>query len=93
MALDTPITFDLQDNGAGVDVSSIVVRVNNVFNIPDNDGNDRWIAYPEPQVIIEFRDGFTGDLEFAYSVSTSEARAEKKPVPLERVKIMGGIKD
>lgn len=70
-----------------------LVRVNNVFNIPDNEGNDRWIAYPEPQVIIEFHDGFTGDLEFAYSVSTSEARAEKKPVPLERVKVMGGIKE
>ncbi|MFC2099073.1 alkaline phosphatase D family protein, partial [Bacteroidota bacterium] len=69
-----------------------LVRVNNVYNIPDDNGNDRWIAYPEPQIILEFHDGFTGELAFAYSVSTSDAKAEKRPVPLERVKVMGGIK-
>jgi hypothetical protein len=70
-----------------------LIRVNNAYNIPDDKGRDRWIAYPEPQVIIEFRDGYTGELEFAYSVPTSDAREEKRPVPLERVKVLGGIKD
>jgi len=69
-----------------------VIRVNNVYNIPEDTGRDRWIAYPEPQVIIEFRDGYTGELEFAYSVSTSDARTVKRLVPPERVKVLGGIK-
>ena len=58
-----------------------LVRVNNAFNIPDDNGRDLWIAYPEPQVIIEFRNGYTGELTFAYSISTSEAKTEKWPVP------------
>jgi hypothetical protein len=70
-----------------------VIRVNNVYNIPDNEGNDQWIAYPEPQVIFEFRDGFTGELAFAYAVSASDARKAVSPVPPERVKVLGGIKD
>jgi alkaline phosphatase D len=69
-----------------------VVHVNNAYNIPDDKGRNRWIAYPEPQVMIEFRDGYTGELEFAYSISTSDARSEKRPVPLERVKVLGGMK-
>ena len=68
-----------------------VIKVNNAYNIPKEDGNDRWIAYPEPQVIIEFHDGNTGDLVFAYAVSTSDAKAEAKAVPLDRVKTLGGV--
>ncbi|QIK78136.1 hypothetical protein G7077_03620 [Sphingomonas piscis] len=79
-----------QANGKGWPVYTIV-RVNNAFNIPDKAGRDRWIAYPEPQVIFEFRDGHSGDLLFAHSISTSEAKTTSEPVPLERVKVLGGI--
>lgn len=68
------------------------VRVNNAFNIPSADNKPRWIAYPEPQVVFEFRDGNTGELLFAHSVSTSEAKSNPSPVPLERVKVIGGIR-
>jgi phosphodiesterase/alkaline phosphatase D-like protein len=69
-----------------------VVKVNNAYNVPDAAGKDRWIAYPEPQVIFEFHDGYTGDLVFAHSVSTSEAKREAVPVSLDRVKLLGAIK-
>lgn len=70
-----------------------VIRVNNAFNIPDTANKDRWIAHPEPQVIFEFHDGYTGDLVFAHSVSTSEAKVSPTPVSLETVKAIGGIAD
>jgi len=70
-----------------------VIKVNNAYNIPRADGTDRWIAYPEPQVIIEFHDGNTGELSFAYAVSTSDAKLTKTAVPLEQVKVAGGIVD
>lgn len=69
------------------------IRVNNAFNIPDKNGKDQWLAYPEPQVIFEFRDGYSGDLVFAHSVSTSEAKAQPTPVPAAVVKALGGIKE
>lgn len=69
------------------------IRVNNAFNIPNSDGAPRWIAHPEPQVIFEFRDGNTGDLLFAHSVSTSEAKPNPQPVSPEHVKLLGGIAD
>jgi phosphodiesterase/alkaline phosphatase D-like protein len=70
-----------------------VARVNNAFNIPTAEGAPRWIAHPEPQVVFEFRDGNTGDLLFAHSVSTSEAKPDPQPVSPERVKMLGGITD
>ena len=69
------------------------IRVNNAFNIPDKNGKDRWLAYPEPQVIFEFRDGYSGDLVFAHSVSTSEAKPQPTPVSAAVVKALGGIKE
>jgi phosphodiesterase/alkaline phosphatase D-like protein len=79
-----------QSRGKGWPIYS-VVRINNAFNIPDAQGKDRWQAYPEPQVIFEFHDGYTGDLVFAHSVSTSEAKPEATPVPASVVKALGGI--
>ncbi len=70
-----------------------IIRVNNAFNIPTAEGQERWIAHPEPQVIFEFRDGNSGELLFAHSVSTSEADPQPQPVPLEQVKLLGGIAD
>jgi hypothetical protein len=68
-----------------------VVRVNNAYNVPDKHGHDRWIAYPEPQVLFEFHDGYSGELVFAYAVSTSDAKPRPVPVPLERIKELGGV--
>jgi hypothetical protein len=42
-------------------------------------------------VLIEFRDGYTGELSFATAVSTSDAKRTPVAVPLERVKVLGGI--
>lgn len=81
-----------QARGKGWPIYTII-RANNAFNIPDNTGKDRWQAYPEPQVIFEFRDGYSGDLVFAHSVSTSDAKATRTPVPVEVVKALGGISE
>jgi len=48
-----------------------VVQVNNVFNSPLELGQeDRWVAYPNPQVIFKFFDGWTGRFLYSESVST-----------------------
>ncbi len=44
------------------------VQINNVFNNRQVAGTDRWVAYPFPQVIVQFFDGFTGDLLYAESI-------------------------
>ena len=48
-----------------------VVQVNNVFNMPKKLGGERWVAYPHPQVVFQYYNGNTGELEYAESVSTS----------------------
>jgi len=56
-----------------------VVQVNNVFNNPqtfqqiDHADEERWVAYPLPQVIFQYYDGITGDLRYAHSIR-AEAR-------------------
>lgn len=45
-----------------------VVQVNNVFNNPLKEGEDRWAAYDRPQVIFQYYDGKTGKLRYAESV-------------------------
>ena len=45
-----------------------VVQVNNVFNNPRQVGGERWVAFPRPQVIIQYYDGRTGDLRYAESI-------------------------
>lgn len=44
------------------------IQLNNVFNNPLEAGKDRWVAYPHPQVIVQFFNGLTGDLLYAESV-------------------------
>jgi hypothetical protein len=47
-----------------------VIQVNNVFNQPlELGGENRWIAYPHPQVIFQYYDGRTGELAYAESVT------------------------
>ncbi|MDA8823449.1 metallophosphoesterase family protein [Opitutales bacterium] len=48
-----------------------VVKVNNVFNMPKKLGDERWVAYPHPQVVFQYYNGNTGELEYAESISTS----------------------
>ncbi len=45
-----------------------VVQVNNVFNNPLKIGQDRWLAFPRPQVIFQWYDGKTGALRYAETV-------------------------
>lgn len=46
-----------------------VVKINNVFNMPKKLGDKRWVAYPHPQVIFQYYDGRTGELDYAESIS------------------------
>ena len=46
-----------------------VVQVNNVFNMPQKLGDERWVAYPHPQVVFQYYDGRTGELDYAEAVS------------------------
>jgi alkaline phosphatase D len=46
-----------------------VVQVNNVFNMPKTLGDQRWVAYPHPQVIFQYYDGRTGELAYAEAIS------------------------
>lgn len=48
-----------------------VVQVNNVTNNPRRAGEDRWIAFPRPQVVFQYYDGLTGDLKFAQTISAN----------------------
>jgi len=45
-----------------------VVQVNNVFNSPLRMGEERWVAYPRPQVVFQYYDGRTGDLRYAEAI-------------------------
>ncbi len=45
-----------------------VIQVNNVTNNPQRPGEDRWIAFPRPQVVFQYYDGLTGDLKFAHTI-------------------------
>jgi hypothetical protein len=42
-----------------------VIQVNNIFNNPRKPDVPRWITYPQPHVVVQFHDGFTGDLLYA----------------------------
>jgi len=46
-----------------------IVQVNNVFNMPRKLGGKRWVAYPHPQIVLQYYNGRTGDLEYAEAVS------------------------
>jgi alkaline phosphatase D len=46
-----------------------VVQINNAFNSPQQIGGKRWIAYQHPQVIFQYFDGRTGELQYAEAVT------------------------
>ena len=45
-----------------------VVQINNVFNNPLKLGQERWVAFPRPQVIFQYYDGRTGELRYAEAI-------------------------
>lgn len=45
-----------------------VVQVNNVFNAPLQRGDERWVAYPHPQVIFKYYDAVTGEFKYSESI-------------------------
>lgn len=45
-----------------------VIQVNNIFDNPVRPGERRWVAFPRPQVIVQFYDGFTRELLYAESL-------------------------
>ena len=45
-----------------------VIQANNVFNNPPVVGRDRWVAYPHPQLVLQYYDGRTGDLLYAEAI-------------------------
>jgi phosphodiesterase/alkaline phosphatase D-like protein len=55
-----------------------VVQVNNVFNNPKVFGRagqpdqERWVAFPRPQVVFQYYDGLTGKLRYAQAIRTTE---------------------
>jgi hypothetical protein len=48
-----------------------IVQVNNVFNMPQKLGDKRWVAYPHPQVVFQYYDGRTGELDYAEAISVA----------------------
>lgn len=46
-----------------------VVQVNNVFNNAMNMGEQRWVAFERPQVIVQYYDGRNGDLLYAEAIT------------------------
>jgi len=48
-----------------------IAQINNVYPNPDAQGKERWVAYPRPHLVIQYYNGFTGDLLYAEAVHKS----------------------
>jgi len=61
-----------------------VIDVNNIVKAGRNDGPGyQFIAYDEPQVVVRFHDGYTGDLLYAEGISTLDSKPEGEAFPKE----------
>lgn len=59
-----------------------MVNVNNIVRHGLNDGPGyQYLAFDEPQVVVRFHDGYTGDLLYAEGISTLDAKPEGKAFP------------
>ena len=59
-----------------------VIDVNNIVRAGRNDGPGyQFLAYDEPQVIVRFHDGYTGDLLYAEGISTVDSKPEGEAFP------------
>ena len=45
-----------------------VFQINNVWNNPNEKGEDHWVAYQHPQVVVQYYDALNGDLLYAETV-------------------------
>jgi hypothetical protein len=45
-----------------------VAQINNVYPNPDSQGKERWVAYPRPHLVLQYYDGFSGNLLYAEAV-------------------------
>lgn len=63
-------TFFLNDSALAMRKQPVftVVNINNVFNNPTGNGAPSWVAYPHPQIVVQFYSGFTGELLYSESV-------------------------
>lgn len=50
-----------------------VISVQNVFENPGPNDDDRRVAYPTPRVLVRYYDGITGDLAYTESVGLKSA--------------------
>ncbi|MCA9127999.1 MAG: alkaline phosphatase D family protein [Planctomycetales bacterium] len=53
-----------------------VVQVNNVFNMPQKLGGKRLVAYPHPQVILQYFEGRTGELAYSETISVAHGNGK-----------------
>lgn len=62
-----------------------VVQVNNVFNMPPKLGETRWVAYPHPQIVLQYFDGRTGQLSYSQTLAKehSKPNSVSAEVPLK----------
>ena len=51
-----------------VNFTNCMVQVNNVFPNPGPAGKERWVAYPRPQLVLQYHDGRTGELLYAEAI-------------------------
>lgn len=52
-----------------------VIQVNNVLkSARQNEAGLHWVAYDEPQVVVQIYDGYTGELIYAEGISTINAK-------------------
>jgi len=56
-----------------------VVQVNNVFNMPPRQGGTRWVAYPHPQVILQYFHGRTGELAYSETITVDHGDGDGNP--------------
>jgi hypothetical protein len=60
------------------------VQVNNVFNNPQQLGQQRWVAFERPQLVFQYYSGRTGDLLYAEAISSPFATEPREPYHNER---------
>ena len=49
-----------------------VVQLNNVYPNPVEEGKERWVAYPRPQMVFQYYNGLNGELLYAESILARE---------------------
>lgn len=59
-----------------------VVKVNNIMKAAKPKGvGYQFVSYDEPQVVVQFYDGYTGKLMYAEGISTADAKLKPKVAP------------